>query len=146
MLSGMNSDFFQCFIKFVAFWIGVMYVFAKVGGWNELSRKYRCNGSFKGNWKGWQSGRFGVVDYCNCLWLGIVPEGLHLKMGPLFFFRLFHPPLFIPWVAIESVEEHKYWWTWTRVLVIKLVDSGAKIMFAAHALDGAHPFLGNKLK
>ena len=86
------------------------------------------------------------MDYCNCLWIGIEPEGLHLKMGPLFFFRAFHPPLCIPWSVIESVEERKYWWTWTHIGEIKLVDSGVKIMFTTQALDEARPFLGNKLK
>ena len=31
------------------------------------------------------------------LWMGLGDEGLYLKTGPDIFFRLFHPPLFIPW-------------------------------------------------
>ena len=133
-------------ICFIAAWIGVAYIFAKVGGWSRLSAKYSSHDLFSGSWKKWQSARFGVIDYCNCIWIGIASEGLYLKTGPLFFFRVFHPPLCVPWSAIESIEERKYWWTWTRVLEIKFIDCRVIIMLKSDVLDEARPFLGDKIK
>lgn len=39
------------------------------------------------------------ANYNNCLTIGGDPAGLYLS--PLFFFRIGHPPLFVPWTEIS---------------------------------------------
>ncbi len=39
------------------------------------------------------------ANYNNCLTIGVDTAGLYLS--PLFFFRIGHPPLFIPWTEIS---------------------------------------------
>lgn len=124
-------------------WIIPNYLVAEFGGWGKLAAKYRSNNSFLGSWKGWQWGKVGSIYYKHALWIGIAPEGLYLKTGPLFVL-LFHPALLIPWTAIKSIEESKFWWT--RTLEIRLNDSDVQIMVKPQSLDEAQRFLGDKMK
>lgn len=117
---------------------------AQIGGWSELAQKYRTDNTFIGSWKGWQFGTFGGVKYKQCLWVAAAPEGLYIKTGPLFLFRLFHPPLLIPWSAINSIEEREFWWR--RVFQIHVTDSPVKITLQQDALSEGQRFLGDKLK
>ena len=45
------------------------------------------------------------ANYKSCLTIGADPAGLHLS--PLFFFRIGHPPLFIPWTEIVFRSRRK---------------------------------------
>jgi hypothetical protein len=125
-------------------WIGALWLLAQLSGWTRLSEKYRCDHAFAASCKGWQSGKIGYVGYHHCLWLAIAPDGLYLKTEPTFLFGAFHPPLRIPWSAIRSVEEHRFWWT--RTFDIKLNDPDLKITVGQETLSEAQHFLGEKLK
>lgn len=45
------------------------------------------------------------VNYGSCLMLGANAEGLFVSV--LFFFRVGHPPLFIPWSEVESATHYR---------------------------------------
>ncbi len=65
-----------------------------------LARRFRANEPFYGETWGWQSARFrGWCSYNNCLTVGANQEGLYLAV--MLPFRLFLPPLLIPWQEIE---------------------------------------------
>ena len=78
----------------------VFYLISRLSGWVLLAGRFRTSEAFYGEtWK-WQSGRFrGWCGYNNCLTVGASPEALYLSV--MLPFRLFHPPLLIPWREIE---------------------------------------------
>src|SRR4030095_9521810 len=89
-------------IFFVATWVSVLGVLARVGGWSRLSATYPCDDPRVTSWKGLRWAKIGPVSYKQCLSIAVAPEGLYLKTGLPFLFRAFHPPLRIPWSAIRS--------------------------------------------
>src|SRR5438067_475501 len=97
-------------IIFIAMWLAVSFLLSYIGGWARLAQRFPCRDGYVGSWKSWQSGKIGVVNYNSCLWVAAAPEGLYIRTGPLFLYRAFHAPLLVPWTAIRSVEERKYWW------------------------------------
>lgn len=60
-------------------------------------------------WLTWQSimigGNVAPANYQFAVAGGYDDDGIHLKMGV--FFKAFHPPLFIPWDAVELIEQKK---------------------------------------
>jgi len=90
--------------------VALMWVLSRLSGWDWLARRFSETGVFYGESWRWQSARFrGWFSYNNCLKVGASSEGLHLEvMRILIPFRLFHPPLTIPWNEIE-VETGKAW-------------------------------------
>jgi len=125
-------------------WFGALWSAAQLSGWAKLAAKYRCDEDASvESWKGWRWGKFGIASYKRCLWIAVTPKGLHIKTGPLFLFRPFHPPLLIPWSKIRSVEESSYWWL--RTIKIRLTDFDKEIMLERRILDDAQRFLGDKL-
>ena len=129
-------------IYFIALWFGSMLLIARVG-WSQLAEKYACHNPYNGPKQGWQWGMLNWAAYKGCLWLAISPDGLYLETGPSLLFRAFHPPLLIPWSAIKSVKETKYWFM--RVLEIKFMQSDVKLRLRAKFLPDLKPFLGQKI-
>ena len=84
-------------------------------GWSLLAKVYKSSEPFDGQFWNCQSGQIGVRDeldssleglfpYRSCLNIGANRSGLYLSIFILF--RLWHPPLFIPWsdVTVSSEE------------------------------------------
>ena len=88
---------------FTAFWTAICVALGFLGGWHELARAYRAREPFRGVSWPFQSGRmWGLTRYNHILTVGASAEGLSLRVfGP---FRPGHPPLFIPWSDLSSVE------------------------------------------
>ncbi len=138
----LSSLFLICFI---AIWFGgSMLLLAKTDGWSELAEKYPCDSPYNGPKQGWQWVKINWAAYKGCLWLAFTVNGLYLEIGPSFLFSAFHPPLCIPWAAIKSVRECKYWWM--RVIEIKFHQSDVKLMLRAKFLSDLKQFLGEKVK
>jgi len=85
------------------------------GGWSLLAKAYPSSQPFDGQLWSFQSGQLGVRDeldpslealehYRSCLNISANREGIHLSIFLLF--RLWHPPLFMPWddVGISPAE------------------------------------------
>jgi hypothetical protein len=78
----------------------IFFVISRIGGWATLARRFRATEPFYGETWGWQSAKFrGWCNYNNCLTVGASQEALYLSV--MIPFRLFHPPLMIPWREIE---------------------------------------------
>lgn len=103
---------------FLFFWGGVMASISIVGGWHNLAKLFRqeettfrvSNGSDgrveKFRWSSLKMGpKFFPTNYGNCITVTLSDDGIGLKVMPLF--RPLHPPLLIPWSAIESIETGK---------------------------------------
>ncbi len=89
----------------LALWAAICFVSSTLGGWRSLARHYQQLRPFDGRRWRFSSGSMGLVSYGYCLTLGASPEGLFLAVPlPL---RLGHPPLFILWSEVESVEPYR---------------------------------------
>jgi hypothetical protein len=95
------------FIAFPVLWCLVSAMLSAIGGWWMLAMRFRAEGLPPAGrrWLVW--GSLGVVAYRSCLIVGHSEAGLHLAVLPPF--RLFHPPLLIPWAAIARRERGRYW-------------------------------------
>lgn len=126
---------------FLLWWCFVIWLVGKMSGWQALAEKYPGGGQADDpmvRWKWWQSmGMRARCSYNNCLILGISPKGLALRM-PLVF-RIGHPPILLPWQAIESAETGKIWWV--KTIRLHLRDPRLSLLFSASALEGAESWL-----
>lgn len=78
---------------------------AGAGGWRKLAERYpaRMAGTsgerFRFTSLRTSGGLVGMATYNSCVTVGVGEEGVSLELWAPF--RLFHPPLFIPWSAVE---------------------------------------------
>ena len=94
-------------LGFAAFWCGIVFVLASVGGWRRLARTCRATGAPGGRMSSWETGRIGGVPYRNMLTIHASASGLHLSV-PLPF-RVGHPDLMIPWSAVHDRKHARVW-------------------------------------
>jgi hypothetical protein len=97
----------QWLVLFVALvWVVISGLLALLGGWLRLATAFRAEEQVDGEKFRFVSGSLGVralpVRYNNCFFLTVNDSGFRLSIVLLF--RLFCPPLFIPWRAVESVD------------------------------------------
>jgi hypothetical protein len=85
-------------------------------GWSDLAKEYQFDNSFDGERVGVISATINGVNYNNCLLLKYNDEGFYLR--PVFIFRLFHKPLFIPRKAIRDIGDKKILFVQLKELVI----------------------------
>jgi hypothetical protein len=130
-------------VIFAVIWNAIYFMVSRASGWNKLAEKYGCADSFMGSWKRFQWAQVGLVNYKNCIWLGIAPDGLYVTSGPLIFKCLYHRQVRIPWSAIESVRCNTLWGRNVAELTITGFDK--KIKFECQSLEGMERFLEGKL-
>jgi hypothetical protein len=93
----------------LAIFIGFMLLGSRTSGWHKVAAQYPCTNQYKGAWISQpdfferDSGRV-VVDFNNnesdgAIKLGADNNGLYMVMSNLF--RLFHPPIFVPWQDVK---------------------------------------------
>jgi hypothetical protein len=88
-------------------WVVVSIAISVTGGWSALATRYRTDAPAPPNVRYMQWATFGWAAYKGVLTIGYTDEGLYL--GMLFLFRIYHPPLLIPWSAITSRKRGRYW-------------------------------------
>jgi hypothetical protein len=91
-------------------WLSICALLSLIGGWYELAHQYRAKSQPVGKKFYVVSGSIGwpyfPVSYSSCLSAIVAESGFRLSV--LFPFRILHPALFIPWSAVETVEEGRY--------------------------------------
>jgi hypothetical protein len=87
-------------VFFVAIWCVTGLLTGKMSGWAILGRRFGSALPFpRQTWR-WVGARMRWgANYKGCLTIGVDPAGLYLST--LFFFRIGHPPLFVPWTEIS---------------------------------------------
>ena len=94
-------------IIFPLFWIAIIQLIARFGGWKSLTKNYAAQGSASGDHFRFASARFGrFTSYSNCLNVSVSPQGIGLR--PFILFRAGHSALFLPW---EDVLQLTRWQT-----------------------------------
>jgi hypothetical protein len=111
--------------------VGILCSGSRLSGWNRLAGHYPGQNRYQGDWisqpdyDGRDSG--GVDVYLNhglsegAIRLGADAEGLYLSMSIVF--RLFHPPLFVPWSDVRS--------EWVQGVPLVKKKNTLRITFAA---------------
>jgi hypothetical protein len=114
-------------------WLAIGAVLSHVGGWARLGTHFRARERGTGERFRFVSGSIGAntfpVNYRCCLFVAVNDIGFYLSI--LFLFRLFSPPLFLPWPAVESVEEKRR--LFFRYVVVRLRDHWPAISIAGRA-------------
>jgi hypothetical protein len=91
-------------IFFASIFLLATYIISRMG-WTDLASHYKSEESFMGTRIGIISAAINGVNYNNTLVLKINEEGMYLR--PIFIFRLFHPPILIPWKEIKEIRDKK---------------------------------------
>ena len=95
---------------FPLFWMAVIRLMA-LFGWGQLAGLYRYDGSFPDGMQAFRAASFSIgrgalmANYSGVAVIVIRPEGLYIRLWRLFAFG--HPPVKLPWTAIESITARK---------------------------------------
>lgn len=100
---------------FIGMWTLVTYIISRMG-WSNLIDKYLYQDHFIGERVGIISASINSANYKNSLILKYNEDGFYLR--PMFLFRLFHPPVLIPWKEIKEVRTNKVLFSTTKQLII----------------------------
>ena len=96
-------------VVLVGFWLLISRIFAELSGWTLLARRYRYLGAPPTGARLWgQVVGLGPVNENRATNVLLASEGLHLEKNLLF--RFGHPPILVPWAAIEYVCEGRFLW------------------------------------
>jgi hypothetical protein len=91
-------------IFFTALWVGVTLLMSFIGGWGKVGKQYAATGvPPQGRALRHVTGMFGVTRYKNVLTVITTEEGLYIENRKVF--RPGHPPLFIPFSAINYARK-----------------------------------------
>ena len=90
---------------FIGMWFFVTFLVSRAG-WSALAARFRTNSAFEGESLGVISAMVNIANYRHTLVLKYNEAGIHLQ--PVKVFRMFHPPLLIPWKEIKEVREKEF--------------------------------------
>jgi len=96
---------------FVVTWTFACAMLSIVGGWHRLAVRFPASSAIDGEIYRFASmslvsGHY-PVRYNNSLFVTVGRPGLALSV--FFLLRVMHPPLFIPWSAVETVRPERFW-------------------------------------
>ena len=94
-------------VVFPIAWVLAAFAMSRSGGWTALAERYGTDRPEPPNTRSMQWATFGWLSYKGVIKVGYSDDGLYLGMMTLF--RMFHPPLLIPWSAIRSRTRGRYW-------------------------------------
>lgn len=118
-------------LVFAAFWSFVCLVLGLVSGWQGLGGRYRTTASEPGFTVTARHAGLGLVGYGFTLQLGAAPDGLDLRLVPLF--RPGHPPLRVPWDQVR--EEGAAFSLVGRAVKLRLGEGGPVLRVSADAWE-----------
>ncbi len=125
-------------LSFVAIWLLVTRIVSRTSGWHRLAGRFGSPGPFAsvGERMRFASAQIGWGNYSGALELRASASGLYL--APIWVFRPFHPPLFIPWSEIVVHPARgpgaAPWLTFRSV-------PGVRIRFSRRAFAFLRPYL-----
>lgn len=90
------------------FWCLITFMIGHTSGWNRMHARFGGPPGPVPPGRSFQAGRVGIAKYNGVLRIAHDPFGLYLSV--MVFFRVGHPPLFIPWNAMGSATRVKELW------------------------------------
>ncbi len=98
-------------LYFAFLWVTITFLISRMG-WNRLRefvvRPETIAHPPTGRSFGMNGARIGMANYNNCLTVIVAANGLYMR--PIVLFKLFHPPLLIPWSAFSDYRTKKVLW------------------------------------
>lgn len=98
-------------LLFAVAWLILCALLSLMGGWRRLATRFPASSDTGGEEFRFASMSLGSglfpVRYRNSLFVTVGHSGLGLSV--VFLFRVMHPPLFIPWSAVETVRPEQSW-------------------------------------
>lgn len=102
-------------LLFPLLWVLVTFAISRMG-WHALAERYRTQEPFYGKKTGLLTASINWSNYKNSLVLQYNETGIHLQ--PVVVFRLFHPPILIPWSEIKQITQIQFLFTKSTELII----------------------------
>jgi len=124
---------------FAGLWVFGAWLLSWIGGWRRLVEQFGCKEPFDGTITHAASGRVGFIIYRLTLKLGVSDRGLYLAGFSMF--RIFHPPLFIPWNQIQAEMRGRGMWAWNGLKLAFPAVPGATVTFYGRELDTVLPYV-----
>ena len=131
------------FAFFVALWLSIHAILSTIAGWGSLAARFPVSypAAAQGRRFRFVSGSLGSrwfpVAYRSCLSCRVSSAGLELSVLPMF--RFMHPPMFIPWSAVEEAKREQRWLLPVTVLrlrgvphQLRLAGTAGKAAFEAY--------------
>lgn len=100
--------------------VTTFFLISRRSGWFRLSQQYRYDTPFTGQQIPFRGARIGKARYKGALIFGVSEEGLYLVPIPPF--RLFHPPLCIPWKDLEAKPVRLFFFSGYELTVRTMPD------------------------
>ena len=92
-------------------WLAITGGISLISGWHLLADRFKSSVPIEGETFRFRSAamgwRFFPANYGGCLFSTVGPQGFSLSL--LFMFRFLHPPVVIPWSAVERCEMVRSW-------------------------------------
>lgn len=115
----------------ITWWFFILWLIGMASGWTTLASLYPGGGEDDNTpWRGFESGTL-RCNYNGCLWAASVQRGLSIRTGPWVLFRSGHPPIRIPWDAVESLTQQKHLWQQLYVLKVRNIPFELKLCTSA---------------
>jgi hypothetical protein len=149
------------FLLFSIIWCCVIAAIACIGGWRELARSFpaeqttfRISGADDEQRFHYASMSMGPkyfpTNYGNCLTIRVSGEGIDVKVWPMF--RVLHPPLRIPWQAIQRCERETFFLAFQRTAIclenqrdaVRFYGAAGKKIFEAWSQQQAPKLSGGR--
>ena len=105
---------------FIGLWCLVSLLISLFSGWHSAAKIYKNNSEIPEKEYYFQSARINIANYNGCLRFGKNGKGLLIRV--FFFFRLGHPPLFIPWDEIKIEDSSIMFFIKTKTITFKRYD------------------------
>jgi hypothetical protein len=119
----------------VALWLCVLLILSLVGGWKRIADQFPASVSpvdegrhFRFVWGTVGSPSLPIV-YRACLFCTVSPAGLKVSVFPLF--RFMHPPMFIPWSAVDAASRDR--WGLGTLTTLRLRGSSQRLRLMGDA-------------
>lgn len=123
-------------VVFPAWWCIVVWTIAKLGGWASLARSFGTDREppLSGKRATWQSVSLSTLGrYHNCVDVVVDAEAVWLR--PIWFFRVGHPQLRIPYNRMKVSEQQAWYGERASVAVegraVGLTGEGARLVLAS---------------
>ncbi len=133
--------FFLLGFTFLILWVALLRFFSKLSGWEKIASVYQVL-DFPSDTeiKKFISGKIGKIHYSNALHVYLNEFGIGLKT--IAFYKLTHPPIFIPWQRIRIIDtEEKP----NENIIFEVLgnegESIARISMSINILQNYKPFL-----
>jgi hypothetical protein len=127
-----------CVVSLALVWCAVLALSSWASGWRRLAKAFGCQSLVAGAPAQFLSARIGLAEYSGIL--NARAGDLGLALVPMWMFRPFHPPLFIPWTEMEPEPPADALSRGVRLTFPSV--RGARLYISGRMLGLVRPYLG----